>query len=103
MRYTNTFDLDEYFKCILSDNFAVINSEQIDENGQKEEYIMLALRTAGGIDLNDYKLKFGVDFEEEFAETLKKLSSFFEKKASRIFIKPEHLYVQNSLIINFFK
>lgn len=103
VRYTNTFDLDEYFKCILSDNFAVINSEQIDENGQKEEYIMLALRTAGGIDLNDYKLKFGVDFEEEFAETLKKLSSFFEKKASRIFIKPEHLYVQNSLIINFFK
>lgn len=103
VRFTNTFDLDEYFKCILSDHFAVINSEQIDDEGQKEEYIMLALRTSDGIDLNDYKAKFNVGFEEEYAETLKKLSPFFEKRDGRIFIKPEHLYIQNSLIINFFK
>ncbi len=102
-RFTNTFDLDEYFKCILSDNFAVINSEQIDEEGRKEEYIMLALRTADGIDLNAYQSEFQTDFEEEYAETLSKLASFFEKQDGRIFIKPEHLYVQNSLIINFFK
>lgn len=103
VRFTNTFDLDEYFKCILSDNFAVIDSERIDKDGQKEEYIMLALRTDRGINLAEYKNLFNVGFEEEYAETLKKLSSFFEKKDGFIFIKPEHLYIQNSLIINFFK
>ena len=102
-RFTNTFDLDEYFKCILSDNFAVIDSEKIDEQGQKEEYIMLALRTARGIDLEEYRKLFKTDFEEENALTLTKLSPFFEKKKGFIFIKPEHLYIQNSLIINFFK
>ena len=102
-RFTNTFDLDEYFKCILSDNFAVINSEEIDEQGQKEEYIMLALRTVRGIDLAEYRSLFKTDFEEEYAQTLTKLSPFFEKKNGFIFIKPQHLYIQNSLIINFFK
>ena len=102
-RFTNTFDLDEYFKCILSDNFAVINSEQIDGQGQKEEYIMLAMRTSRGIDLAEYESLFKSSFEEEYAEILKKLSSFFEKKNGFFFIKPEHLYIQNSLIINFFK
>lgn len=103
VRFTNTFDLDEYFKCILSDNFAVIDSEKIDENGQKEEYIMLALRTASGINLSEYRANFGVGFEEEYADTLAKLAPFFEKKNGRVFIRPEHLYVQNSIIINFFK
>lgn len=103
VRFTNTFDLDEYFKCILSDNFAVIDSENIDKEGQKEEYIMLALRTARGLDLSDYREKFCADFEEEYASVLQKLAPFFQKKAGFIFIKPEHLYVQNSLIINFFK
>ncbi|MBD5584486.1 MAG: radical SAM family heme chaperone HemW, partial [Clostridia bacterium] len=40
VRFTNTFDLDEYFKCILSNHLPVINSEKIDFNGQKEEVIM---------------------------------------------------------------
>ena len=102
VRFTNTFDLDEYFKCILSDNFAVIDSEKIDEKGQKEEYIMLALRTVRGINLSEYRRLFGVGFEEEYAATLEKSASFFAKKDGCIFIKPEHLYVQNSIIINFF-
>ncbi len=102
-RFTNTFDLDEYFKCILSDNFAVKNIEQIDGQGRKEEYIMLSLRTARGINLAEYTKQFNCSFVEEYAEVLKKLSSFFENKNGFIYIKPEHLYIQNSLIINFFK
>lgn len=102
VRFTNTFDLDEYFKCILSDNFAVIDSEKIDEDGQKEEYVMLALRTTRGVDLKDYAARFKADFEEEYAETLKKFAPFFEKRDGFLRIKGEHLYIQNSLIIEFF-
>ncbi len=101
VRFTNTFDLDEYFKCILSDNFAVIDSEEIDKEGQEEEYIMLALRTEEGIDLSDYKNKFGADFAEKYAAQIKRLENFLLLEDGRIKIKPESLFVQNGIIVEF--
>ncbi|MDE5943204.1 MAG: radical SAM family heme chaperone HemW [Clostridia bacterium] len=64
VRFTNTYDLDEYFKCILSDNFAVIDRQEIDKEGQEEEYIMLALRTARGVDAEEYEKLFGRLFQK---------------------------------------
>ena len=101
VRFTNTFDLDEYFKCILSDNFAVIDSEEIDKEGQEEEYIMLALRTEEGIDLSDFKNKFGADFAEKYAAQIKRLENFLLLEDGRIKIKPESLFVQNGIIVEF--
>lgn len=102
VRFTNTFDLDEYFKCILSDNFAVIDSEEIDKAGQEEEYVMLALRTEKGIDLSDYKKKFGADFEKKYSAQLKRLEKYLQLDSANLKIKPEHLFVQNSIIVEFF-
>lgn len=102
VRFTNTYDLDEYFKCILSDNFAVIDSGEVDEAGREEEYIMLALRTERGIDLQEYKSLFGCDFSEKYSEQIKKLSSFLQYDNKFLKIKPEHLFVQNSIIVEFF-
>lgn len=102
VRFTNTFDLDEYFKCILSDNFAVIDREEIDREGQEEEYIMLALRTSDGIDLEDYKNKFSADFTKKYLEQLKKLDGCICVNKDCVKIKPEYLFVQNTIIIEFF-
>lgn len=102
VRFTNTFDLDEYFKCILSDNFAVIDSGEVDEKGREEEYIMLSLRTARGIDLAEYKSLSGCDFTVRYAAQIKKLSNYLLVENSFIKIKPEHLFVQNSIIVEFF-
>lgn len=102
VRFTNTFDLDEYFKCILSDNFAVIDSEEIDKAGQEEEYIMLALRTENGINLADYKLKFGTDFLKKYAAQIKRLKDCLRLDGDSIKISPEKLFVQNSIIVEFF-
>ena len=102
VRFTNTFDLDEYFKCILSDNFAVIDSEKIDEKGRGEEYIMLALRTSAGIDLEAYKKLFGFDFSDKYADVLKKLKDSLVTDGKTLKIKDEYLFVQNSIIIEFF-
>lgn len=102
VRFTNTFDLDEYFKCILSDNFAVIDSEKIDKDGQKEEYIMLSLRTERGIDLGQYKSLFGQDFLTEYAPQIKKLENFLLVGDKFLKIRPENLFIQNSIIIEFF-
>ncbi|MDE7453318.1 MAG: radical SAM family heme chaperone HemW [Clostridia bacterium] len=102
VRFTNTYDLDEYFKCILSDNFAVIDRQEIDEDGQEEEYIMLALRTVRGIDLEEYKKLFGCNFGEKYAEAIKKVEGFVESDGKYFRIKDESLFVQNSIIVEFF-
>ncbi len=103
VRYTNTFDLDEYFKCILSDKFAVINSEAIDKEGQEEEFIMLALRCAAGLDLNKYFECFGEDFLKKYSAPLKKVREYVEVSEYCVKIKPEYLFVQNSIITEFLK
>ncbi len=102
VRFTNTFDLDEYFKCILSDCFAVIDSEEIDREGQEEEYIMLRLRTSDGIDLNEFKKLFGCEFTEKYSVQINKLKDSLDRGSDSIKIKDEFLFVQNSIIVEFF-
>jgi len=101
-RLTNTFDLDEYFKCILSGHFAVINSEKIDGQGREEEFIMLALRTAEGINLKKYADLFGGNFIEKYSAEIAKVRKYIEVNEDFIKIRGEYLFVQNGIIIEFF-
>lgn len=99
VRYTNTFDLDEYFKCILSNRLAVINSEKVDKDGQEEEFIMLALRTEIGLDIKKFGKLFGASFTEKYVEKLEKVREYIEVSDTFVKIKPEYLFVQNRIII----
>ncbi len=101
-RVTNTFDLDEYFKCILSGHFAVINSEKIDKRGQEEEFIMLALRTSEGLNLKRYAELFGEDFSVKYSRQIKKVWEYVEVNEISFKIKSRFLFVQNSIIVEFF-
>jgi oxygen-independent coproporphyrinogen-3 oxidase len=101
-RFTNTFDLDEYFKCILSNHLPVVDTEEVDELGQKEEFIMLALRTDKGLNRNRYRAYFGTDFCTEYAAPLEKNSKYLEVTDDYVRILPEYLYVQNTIIVDFF-
>lgn len=103
IRFTNTFDLDEYFKCILSDNFAVISRDEIDAEGQEEEYIMLRLRTSDGIDLEDYRRLFGCDFIEKYKSVIDKNKDYLSFDGKKLRIADEYLFVQNSIIIEFYR
>ncbi len=102
VRFTNTFDLDEYFKCILSDNYAVIDSVKIEGDDREEEYIMLRLRTCTGIDLAAFKRLFGCDFKEKYSLQLEKLAKYLYCDENTVRIKDEYLFVQNSIIVDFF-
>ncbi|MCQ2478857.1 MAG: radical SAM family heme chaperone HemW [Clostridia bacterium] len=101
VRFTNTFNLDEYFKCILSNHFAVIDSQPIDDAGKKDEFIMLALRTAQGINRAEYLGLFGTDFVEEYSAEISKKSAYLDISDTHVKIKDEYLFVQNSIIIDF--
>lgn len=100
-RFTNTFDLDEYMKCIISGFYPAVTSEEVEEKDAKFEYVMLALRTEKGLSLNGYKHAFGSSLGDDFPNALKKTVKFLQLDDDMLKIKPEYLYVQNSILVNF--
>ena len=100
-RFTNTFDLDEYMKCIISGFYAAVSSEKVELPDAKFEFIMLALRTKQGVSMEAYKKQFGVSLVEDFPNSLKKMVEYLELDGDRLRIKDEYLYVQNSILIPF--
>ena len=100
-RFTNTFDLDEYMKCLISGFFPAVTCEEVSEADAKFEFIMLALRTRYGVSLAEYEKRFGKTFGEDFPVALQKSSRYLEREEDSIRIKEEYLYVQNSVLMPF--
>ena len=100
-RFTNSFDMDEYMKCIISGFFPAVSSEEVKENEAKFEYVMLALRTAKGISMEEYQAIFGSSLGEDFPNALKASVKYLELVDGRLKIKDEFLYVQNSILMPF--
>ena len=100
-RFTNTFDLDEYMKCIISGFYPAVDCEVVSEKQAKFEYIMLALRTKYGISMKAYKEKFGASLAEDFPNALKTSAKYLDLDGDILRIKEEYLYVQNSILMPF--
>jgi oxygen-independent coproporphyrinogen-3 oxidase len=100
-RFTNTFNLDEYMKCIISGFYPAVDCEEVSESDAKFEFIMLGLRTRYGISLEDYKQRFGSDLKDDFPIALEKSDRYLIFKDGRMMIKDEFLYVQNSVLMPF--
>jgi oxygen-independent coproporphyrinogen-3 oxidase len=100
-RLTNTFDLDEYMKCILSGFVPVVDSEGVKKKDARFEKIMLALRTHEGLDVAAFEKEFSVIFTDVYAVALSRNREYLEVKGSRLKIKDEYLYVQNSILMPF--
>ena len=100
-RFTNTFDLDEYMKCVISGFYPAIEAEDVSETDAKFEFVMLALRTKYGVSLSEYEKKFGVPLQEDFPKALEKTEKYLEYVGDAVKIKDEYLYVQNSVLMPF--
>ena len=100
-RFTNTENIDEYINAILKNYSAEIFSEEIEGDERKFEFVMLALRTSRGIIFSEYNNAFGTDFNKDFADKLKHLNEYLFFTEKGVTIKPEYLYVQNQIIIQF--
>lgn len=100
-RFTNTFNLDEYMKCVISGFFPAVDCEEVSETDAKFEKTMLALRTGEGLSLSEYKEEFGTEFSEDFPAALSKTRKYLEETDDRIKIKDEYLYVQNQILMPF--
>ncbi len=102
-RFTNTFDLDEYMKCILSGFLPVIESEDVGNEDAKFEFIMLNLRTVYGVSASEYEKAFGSAWKEDFAAAYAKTKGFLQEDGDVTRIKDEYLYVQNQILTEYMK
>lgn len=100
-RFTNTFDLDEYMKCVISGFYPAVTAETVEEKDAKFEYVMLALRTEKGLSLDGYKTTFGSSLGDDFPTALKATAKYLELNGDLLKIKSEYLYVQNSILVHF--
>ncbi len=100
-RFTNTFDLDEYMKCVISGFYPAIECEQVSETDAKFEFIMLGLRTKYGVSFAEYEEKFSSKLENDFPKALEKSGKYLENDGEILRIKDEFLFVQNSVLMPF--
>ncbi len=69
-RWANERDTLKYVLLIEKENSAIVEQTEID---LKSEFAFLGLRLAKGIDVDEYKNRFGVDLLAEYAEDLQRL------------------------------
>lgn len=63
VRFSNTENLLEYSRCITQlEKPPVKSANELTKEEQKEEFIMLSLRTAQGLDTKAYEIEFGEKF-----------------------------------------
>ena len=70
IRRSNERDTAKYVSLINREKSAIVQKEIIDA---ASEFVFLGLRLTEGIDLNDYKKRFGIDLIEQYAEDLERL------------------------------
>lgn len=97
----NTFE--EYYSSIDAEVLPAKTEDIIDEDGQKEEFVMLALRLKEGIDVDKYNALFGGDFKEEYKYALIKDARYLQVSDNRVAIKDKYLSVMNGIIVDFLK
>lgn len=102
-RFTNTFKFDEYINAVILNKFPEISSDEISEEDKKFEFIMLALRTEDGLNVNEFNVKTGGDFFRDYAEALKTRANVLDVSPYSVKIKEDYMYVQNEIILSFMK
>jgi len=94
IRYTNTKNLKDY----LLGNW--VKEKEIIGDKEKMDYeIMLGLRKLDGINLENFKEKFGIELEKAYnIEPLLKSKELIKKKGN-LFINPIYIYVSNEILL----
>ena len=102
-RFTNTFKIDEYMNAVIYNKNPEISSDNIEKEDAKFESIMLALRTADGLNIQEFNQKFSADFLSDYKDVLNKKAEFLDVDGDRVRIKDKYLYVQNDIILSFMR
>ena len=98
-RSWNISNVKEYVNCI-SKSKSYSTSEELSESNVYEEYIMLGLRTARGINLHYIENIFGKNKSKNISETIKTLpSDLYTLDADRLSLTSKGMFVSDSIIV----
>ncbi len=98
IRYFNEADLSKYINGCHSGYGKEIIERKKSISDDKEEYVMLSLRTKKGVNLKEYEQKFGNDFLSEYQENIEKTEEYLHIDNEYISILPKYFAVQNTII-----
>lgn len=65
-RYKNTSNIDKYIDGIKNNKNIVVETEELDKLSLMKEYIILKLRLPKGVDISEFKQRFGTDIFDIF-------------------------------------
>lgn len=102
-RFTNTFSINEYINCVVANKTPEISSEVLTTEDEMFETVMLGLRMENGFSIDEFNKKFGVDFFEYYKYSLSKNEEYLTVENGRLKVKPEYMYVENGIIVDFMK
>lgn len=96
-RYGNTNVLADY----ISSKSVIVQSDLVDKNTEKYEYVMLALRLKEGFSLSEYNRLFDEDFLSGREDLISRFESagYLKLDNDRLCLTEKGFYVSNSIIV----
>ncbi|MDD4494844.1 MAG: radical SAM family heme chaperone HemW, partial [Eubacteriales bacterium] len=103
VRYSNVNEIKQYIETLNAGGSPAENHEAINIDEQKSEYMIVGLRTGDGINLTDFKNKFGQEIDEVYGDQIEQLveRGLLIKNASRIHLTELGLDLANQVFIEF--
>ena len=102
-RYYNTSDTNEYIDRLNKNISCVFEEQTLSFDDMVSEYIIMALRLTGGINLDDFYKRFGFHFYEKYENIIKKYTNtgFIEKTPTHVRFTLKGISVSNSILCEF--
>jgi len=103
-RFSNTCSIEEYIKRIKRGHDPAEIKEKITGEKALKEYIMLALRKTQGVNLYEFKEKFGFDFAAKYSKIIEnaKGRGLMKTEENRVCLTRKGMLFSNSVIKEFF-
>lgn len=98
VRFYNSANIDAYINGLHSGNGSQITEREYSLADDKEEYVMLALRTCKGLNLKAYRDRYKEDFIVAYATKLDNIKNYIDIENDCVRIKEKYILVQNSII-----
>lgn len=97
IRYTNQRDL----KLYIRDPFLRISETKLSKQEVMEESIFLGFRKIPGINVEEINARFGIDFNQKYANILDKYSKYFIKTSNGYALTLEGIMISNEILAEF--
>ncbi len=102
VRYSYADSTDEYVEAIENGKLPakiVEESPALSKNEKMDEYVMLRLRLASGVDTEEFEARFGISFDSRY-EAIKKYekSGHVYKKGNNYAFTPKGFFVSNYIL-----